>query len=507
MLRGGSFLIILAFHFSLFISPAKAADFPVRLNNGDTLYFNITDAARMQVSVVPPNTDGPNYYSGHRKPSGVLVIPSEVFFEGQRYTVTAIGERAFSGCNAIRMISIPSSVTVIGAYAFYGCTGINDQVIIGENISKVGPMAFYGCSQLPAVVFMARRCDVMGGSLATSPFANCSHLNRITFTEGVTRIPDFAFSGLDAVNTPITFPQSLEYIGDYAFSFCTKLPGELIIPNQVTSIGECAFNQCHSLTSLTIGASVKTIGNRAFYRCLGLNIITLDAPNPPSIEVSSFQNLSTRLRYSVPCVSKILYEQAERWKKIQDFDTHGPCTFSVSATPADSLDAIVLGSGEYKYGDTAVVTVVCSAGHGFSGWSDGNLDNPRIFPVTSDVEIQALTQIARTIVTTDTFYVVDTVYEEGYKTIYDTVDIFEALQPLDPSSPITYNSRLKNIEWNFPNDEKLLSLIVFNTKGDCIYRTSQSSGKLKMRRFPAGSYIVRAETPSRVLRLRFFVNP
>ena len=95
--------------------PVKAQDFAVRLNSGDSLFFEITDAQRLHVTVVPPSDDGTDYYKGHQKISGVLVIPATVSHEEQSYTVTAIGERAFSGCTEVRMVSIPPTVTTIGS--------------------------------------------------------------------------------------------------------------------------------------------------------------------------------------------------------------------------------------------------------------------------------------------------------------------------------------------------------------------------------------------------------
>ena len=498
--------IVLAF-MALFAFPAKAQDFAVRMNSGDSLFLEITDYQNHLVTIVPPNSYGPDYYKGHRKVAGILIIPSDVSFNGQRYTITAIGERAFSGCTGIRMVSFPMTVTTIGASAFYGCVGINDPVIIGENITYVGPSAFYGCSQLPAVAFMARRCDFMGGSLATSAFGNCGRLKKVTIGDGVTRIPDYAFSCNDAINSAVTFPQSLEYIGAYAFSFCSKLPGDIIIPDEVTTIGECAFNQCHSITTLTIGASVDKIGSRAFHKCIGLRSVTLNAKTPPSIEISTFSSVSKSLTYSIPCVSKVLYEKNTTWKKLGPFSLHGGCTLSVEVDAAAPEEAIVLGSGSYRYGDSVTLCVVCAAGYGFVGWTDGNLENPRTIAVTDDIKLSALTHVARKIVTTDTVYSIDTVYSEGYKIIHDTVDVFKVLQPIDGTqTAVSFDAARKRVVWELPKGERMVSLMIFNSKGECIYRTDRSSGKLKMRRFPTGSYFVRLETVRRAQTYHFFMN-
>lgn len=497
---------IVLFLMSALAFSVKAQDFGIRTNSGDSLFFKVTDANLHEVEVVPPRQDGPDYYKGHRKVSGVLVIPSDVSYNGQRYRVTSIGDRAFSGCNGIRIVSIPESVTSIGSYAFYGCAGINDPVVIGENITRVGRSAFYGCVQMPAVFFKARRCEYMGGALGTSVFGNCSHLKKVTIGEDVTCIPNYAFSGVDAIDNPLTFPQTLESIGDYAFSFCSRIPGSIEIPDRVKTIGECAFNQCHAITTLTIGAGVDSIGGRAFHKCIGLRTVTLKPTNPPRILPSTFSNLNKTVSFAVPCVSKNLYEKETTWKKLGTFEEYGSCTLEVNAVAESPSEAEVYGGGNYKYGDSVTLVVVCAAGYGFVGWSDGDLENPRIVVVDGDMNISALTQEARTIVKTETIHSVDTVYKEGYKIVHDTVDVFEALQPIDSLSIVAFDAAKKRIEWKLPEGERMLSLMLFNSKGECVYRTDRASGRLRMRRFPSGSYIVRVESERRVANYRFFIN-
>lgn len=495
--------IVLAF-MALLAFPARAFDFAIRLNSGDTLYFEVSDAVRHLATVVPPSDDGPDYYKGHGKISGVLVIPSEVIFEGQSYTVTTIGERAFSGCTDIRMVSIPSTVTTIGSYAFYGCTGINDPVVIGENVTRVGLSAFYGCTQLPAVVFKARRCEFMGGSLATSVFGNCGRLKKVTIAEEVTRIPDYAFCGVDALSSNVSFPESLEYIGDYAFSFCSKLSGEIVIPDHVTAIGECAFNQCHAVTALILGAAVDTIGGRAFYKCINLRSLMVRTAAPPRMESSSFSDLHKSFSLSIPCVSKQLYENDDVWKGLAPFKTHGNCTFTVQAEEAHLGEAMVFGAGNYMYGDSVTLVVACAAGYAFEGWSDGNRENPRTFIARENMKVRALTRGSKSVAERETVYKVDTVYSEGCKLAGSREQVAGSREQLPAT--ISYDAAKKRVEWDFPEGERLLALMVYNDNGECIYRTDNAKGKFKMKRFPTGSYFVRIETVRRTLNYRFFMN-
>ena len=97
-------------------------------------------------------------------------IPSTIKLDGKSYKVTAIANKAFSGCTKLKTVKlgsnvtsigdkafykcsaltgvlIPAKVTTIGKYAFYGCKKVTS-VTIGKNVSKIGSKAFYGCSKI-----------------------------------------------------------------------------------------------------------------------------------------------------------------------------------------------------------------------------------------------------------------------------------------------------------------------------------------------------------------------
>ena len=79
----------------------------------DALYFNLnSDDATAETA--PPDEEG-SYVSG------VLTIPETVTYGGTTYTVTGIGDDAFSFCTELTSVTIPASVTRIGSYAFAGC--------------------------------------------------------------------------------------------------------------------------------------------------------------------------------------------------------------------------------------------------------------------------------------------------------------------------------------------------------------------------------------------------
>ncbi len=485
---------------------ASAYDFAVAISNGDTLFFEVIDEAAHHVMVVPPVKSGPYYYHLHQQPSGTLVIPDEVTHNGQRYQVTAIGDRAFSGCTKIQLVVLPEHVREIGSYAFYGCTAIKGRVSIGVDVKRIGASAFYGCSLIPEVNFRAKNCEYMGGSMGMTVFGNCRSLRRVLIDEGVLRIPDFAFCGVNSITDSLRLPASLQSIGNYAFAYCSNLSGNVTIPDRVDSIGECAFLQCHKLESVTIGTSMKYIGARSFDHCVGLKQFRVATLFPPEVTATTFAAVPKTTRFVVPCVSKLIYDNATTWKRLGPFEVYGVCSFAVSANMDNPKAGQVLGAGEYGYGDSVKLMVVCNAGYGFDGWSDGNKENPRCFSADDNANFTAVTRPSGTLVIRDTIYRVDTVYAEGYKVVRDTVDLIEVSAPINGVKEVTFDTQSKRLKWSFPRTEKVIAVSLYNQAGECLHTSDGRKGSISMKRLSSGTYFIRIETLRRIIRCRMFIR-
>jgi BspA type Leucine rich repeat region (6 copies) len=88
----------------------------------------------------------------------------------------------------------------------------------------------------------------------------------------VTSIGESAFANCTSL-TSISIPASVISIGEEAF-FYSGLTSATI-PDSVTSIGYAAFGYCTSLTSATIGSGVTSIGDDAFDECTSLTNVTI----------------------------------------------------------------------------------------------------------------------------------------------------------------------------------------------------------------------------------------
>ena len=77
------------------------------------IYYNLDSwSGTAEVAEVP---------SGASKYSGSIYIPKNVIYGGATYSVTSIGDGAFSSCSGLTSITIPNSVTSIGDWAFSAC--------------------------------------------------------------------------------------------------------------------------------------------------------------------------------------------------------------------------------------------------------------------------------------------------------------------------------------------------------------------------------------------------
>ena len=175
-----------------------------------------------------------------------ITIPTSVTYKNNTYTVTSIGDYAFTGCTLLTSITIPSSVTSIGILTLSNCNSIKSLTVASGN----------------AVYHSAGNCVIETASKTL--VAGCK--NSVIPSDGsVTSISYSAFRDCDYL-TSVTIPSSVTIIDDYAFMGCTYLKSVAIL-GDVTSISEFAFSWCTYLESITIPSSVTSICNYAFDAC------------------------------------------------------------------------------------------------------------------------------------------------------------------------------------------------------------------------------------------------
>jgi hypothetical protein len=174
--------------------------------------------------------------------------------------VTAIGEKAFSGCSNLASVNIPASATSIETGAFCGCPKLKAISVHPEN-------QWY--KDIDDVLFTKD-----GKTLLSCPAGRGSVY---PIPPGVTTIKECAFYGCRSL-TSVNIPSRATII-DVQIFYGRSSPTSIDIPSGVTIIWAEAFRDCSSLTSVDIPASVTFIKPGVFSACSRLKVIRVHPEN------------------------------------------------------------------------------------------------------------------------------------------------------------------------------------------------------------------------------------
>ena len=270
---------------------------------------------------------------GGKTYTGNVVVPSQVKYGDRTFTVTNIGDYAFSNSRELNSVTIPESVTQVGTGAFEGCNKLKEVKFAGtSNVRTLGRLAFFACTELESITIPAS-VDSLGAFI----FEFCTKLSNVDFEAGsqLRVISEYAFCR--TALSQIIIPESATEIDKVAFChnknmtdlvlpntvrnisvqnpFCyntqlltiraeegnpifdsrencnaiiqtatnTLVAGgkTTVIPTSVKALGRSSFNNCTDLDSIFVPASVDSIGKYAFYTCTGLKKFTF----PSSMKV------------------------------------------------------------------------------------------------------------------------------------------------------------------------------------------------------------------------------
>lgn len=318
---------LLLFLFMFFLPIVILAE-KVKING---VYYNLNESEKTAEVTYETRSFNEKTYSGE------LIIPNEITHDNETYTVSSIGEYAFSNCSNLTSVTIPNNVISIGRDAFLNSGWYNNQpegviylsnfmigykgekpigkLTISDGTTLIADRALINCSELTSIS-LPNSLKYIG----KETFFGCSGITSITIPDNVISIDDWAFRDCSGIISA-TIPNSVKIMGGAVFYNCSSLISAVVpngitsikgytfwecssltsvsIPNSITSIGECAFSGCKSLNSISIPCNVVSIGREAFVHCKKITSIVIPV-GVTKIDIGAFMHCSSLNSVNIP---------------------------------------------------------------------------------------------------------------------------------------------------------------------------------------------------------------
>ena len=194
--------------------------------------------------------------SGYTGPGGTVSIPAGI---------TTIASGVFADNAAVTSVTVPDTVTSMGTGVFSGCTNMGS-VSLSGNLSSIPDSTFYNCSSLSGVSLPG----VSG--IGSNAFYGCTSLSSITIPASVSSIGSAAFDecpGMSSItvsggNSSYTsYDGCLYNISGSNLIRCPEGKSSLNLSSACTSIGTDALKNCNYISTVTIPATVTSIGSQS----------------------------------------------------------------------------------------------------------------------------------------------------------------------------------------------------------------------------------------------------
>ena len=235
----------------------------------DGICYNITSEEERTVEVTCNEDE--KYAIKRKFYKDVVFVPEKVEFDGKEYTVTAIGERAFTDHEELLSVVMPNTILAIKDCAFASCSQLKS-ITVPASVTEIAPGAF---QNLPSLLDFA----VEEGNVVYDSRRECNAI-----IESKTNILLFGCRST-------VIPDGVEVIACNAFWIVPESgvePFELEIPGSVKVIKSSAFAGRKWLNAVVLHEGVEVIEGWAFD---GTSIESLVIPKSVKrIEPSAFRN-------------------------------------------------------------------------------------------------------------------------------------------------------------------------------------------------------------------------
>ncbi len=173
-------------------------------------------------------------------------------------SVTAIGEGAFAENKTLEALVLPDSVTAIGKGILAGC-----DALVALHTPLLGASA--EGTQFLGYLFGADKHENNSRDVPPS-------LQILSIGKGLTALPAFSLFECNGL-VAIRLDESIKSLGTYALYRCEKL--QSVNLSHLETVADHALDQCTSLTHITFGTNLTSVGLGALEGCASVKSLTL----------------------------------------------------------------------------------------------------------------------------------------------------------------------------------------------------------------------------------------
>ncbi len=153
-----------------------------------------------------------------------------------------------------------------------------------------------------------------------------------------------------------------------------------------------AFNKCTGLSSIILSNNLTSIGSYAFDECVNLQHIEI--PNITVADtVPTYDTLYLTVRDTVTVtdtihdtitVTETVHDTVTITNTVHDTVRVEAAMYTLSVVSSNAAMGIGIGNGSFAEGTEVEIGALPLEGHLFTGWNDGNGDNPRRVTVSEN---------------------------------------------------------------------------------------------------------------------------
>lgn len=385
------------------VQMAQAYNFYATVPSGQMLYFSYLSGGKVYITY--QNSSSVAYSSYSMPPTGELVIPGSIIYNGVKWDIEYIGDYAFRECTGLTSVVISDSITSIGAYAFDDCTGLTT-VYIGNGVTSIGGSAFRSCLSLNSITINRLNCSASSGTF-------------------------YGVSANATVNVPCgTAATYAAATGWSQFNNITEMAAQYTatVNSSNSTMGSASANSCGNVITATANSGYhfdhwsddNTENPRILSLTSNIALTAYFAPNQYTVSVTASGNGTTEGTDTVDYLGEAVLTATpatgytfKGWKKRQNnawstdyYSTANPLTVqvtedmqfqavfertihSITAIANDTAMGYVTGGGEVQYGSSTTLRAYARTGYRFTGWSDGYTSTYRNVTVVSDTTFTA----------------------------------------------------------------------------------------------------------------------